>query len=154
MINTRLSIFKTLQKKLKKASKHGDLDPAGFKNILYAVILNDMKEWSEYIPNMDSKKLVDILNRFLFEHKEFTLERFIADNDLYKNVNTPQDNTTWSRIWDIEDVKVLKKENVIGKKTFRINSDDENITFFGTIHPEVNGKELTMELHDQTLFQQ
>lgn len=98
MINTRLSIFKTLEKLFKRLTKQADLNPEGFKTVLYAVILNDVKEWSEYFPDENYKKIVTILNDYILCNKIFMIDRFIDSPDLYVNTNTPQDNTTWREI--------------------------------------------------------
>ncbi len=98
MINTRISIFKTLEKLFKRLTKQADLNPKGFKTVLYAVILNDVKEWSEYLPDDNYKKIVDILNDYILCNKVFNVDRFIDTPDLYVNTNTPQDNTTWREI--------------------------------------------------------
>lgn len=106
MINTRISIFESIRNKIKQLKKHGGQETDGFKTIFYAVILNDMKEWAEYVPDEENrKKIVDILNRYILEHKDFQIERFVDEPDLYKNVNLPQDNTTWRRIWDNKNYK-------------------------------------------------
>ena len=109
MINTRISIFKSLKKAFRELSKHAKLNPSGFRNIMYAVILNDMKEWSEYIPTDDRDKIVEILNDYILEHKDFMIERFVEDPTMYRNVNTPQDNTTWSNVQDNANVKIITK---------------------------------------------
>ena len=70
MINTRLSIFKTLIKALDDLCKRARINTEGFRNILLAVIINDMKEWSEYRnpknrTSEDSEKLNQILTDFI-----------------------------------------------------------------------------------------
>lgn len=157
MINTRFSIFKSLMRKLKGLTKYGKTDPSGFKTILYGIILNDMKEWSEYIPDGNSEKLVKILNEYILNHKDFQIERFIDNPELYKNVNTPQDNTTWRRIWDNKDYKVgdlNDHDKKYGSPTFRINGT--SLIFY----PKANATydvdasaTLNVQLHDKTLFE-
>jgi len=66
---------------------------------MIAVILNDLKEWSEYIPKDDPNMIVDILENYLMD-KCFILDHMPVDQFAYVNVNTPQTNTTWQRIWD------------------------------------------------------
>jgi len=55
MIHTRLTIYKTLSKRIKELIKHAKYEKLDFKHILYAVILNDMKEWEEYIGEKEPK---------------------------------------------------------------------------------------------------
>ena len=111
MINTRLSIFKTLIKALDDLCKRARINTEGFRNILLAVIINDMKEWSEYRTSKDSEKLDSILTDFIISHKEFKIERFIEDYARYRNVNIAQNNKDWSRIWDNQYAKYI--DNVI-----------------------------------------
>ena len=111
MINTRLSIFKTLLKALDDLCKRAKINTEGFRNILLAVIINDMKEWSEYRNSKDSEKLDSILTDFIISHKEFKIERFIEDYSRYRNVNIVQNNKDWSRIWDNQYAKYI--DNVI-----------------------------------------
>ena len=111
MINTRLSIFKTLIKALDDLCKRAKINTEGFRNILLAVIINDMKEWSEYRTSKDSEKLDSILTDFIISHKDFKIERFIEDYSRYRNVNIAQNNKDWSRIWDNQYAKYI--DNVI-----------------------------------------
>lgn len=111
MINTRLSIFKTLLKALDDLCKRAKINTEGFRNILLAVIINDMKEWSEYRTSKDSEKLNSILTDFIISHKEFKIERFIEDYARYRNVNIAQNNKEWNRIWDNQYAKYI--DNVI-----------------------------------------
>ena len=111
MINTRLSIFKTLIKALDDLCKRAKINTEGFRNILLAVIINDMKEWSEYRTSKDSEKLDSILTDFIISHKEFKIERFIEDYNIYRNVNTKQGNKDWSRVCDNQYDKYI--DNVI-----------------------------------------
>ena len=116
MINTRLSIFKTLIKALDDLCKRARINTEGFRNILLAVIINDMKEWAEYRTpknrtSEDSEKLNQILTDFIISHKEFKIERFIEDYNRYRNVNIAQNNKDWSRIWDNQYAKYI--DNVI-----------------------------------------
>ena len=116
MINTRLSIFKTLIKALDDLCKRAKINTEGFRNILLAVIINDMKEWAEYRTpknktSEDGEKLNQILTDFIISHKEFKIERFIEDYSRYRNVNIAQNNKDWSRIWDNQYAKYI--DNVI-----------------------------------------
>ena len=116
MINTRLSIFKTLIKALDDLCKRARINTEGFRNILLAVIINDMKEWAEYRTpknktSEDGEKLNQILTDFIISHKEFKIERFIEDHARYRNVNIVQNNKDWSRIWDNQYAKYI--DNVI-----------------------------------------
>ena len=109
MINTRLSIFTTLNKALDDLFKRARINTEGFRDILLAVIMNDLKQWAEYIPSGDSEKLNDLLTEYIISHKNFKIERFIEDECRYRNVNTEQDNTDWNRIWDNYYSKYINK---------------------------------------------
>ena len=99
MIQTRGTIFKTLKKRIRELTKHAQLAPEQFRKIMLAVILNDLKEWSEYIPNKDSDKIVKLLEEFLLTNC-FIIDRIPINESAYINVNTPQTNNTWHRVWD------------------------------------------------------
>lgn len=95
MINTRGSIYKTLMKNLRELTKHAQNNHKEFKKILIAIILNDLKEWAEYIPKEgDSEKLVELLDNYIINNC-FIIDRFPMDSETYINVNTPQTNNTW-----------------------------------------------------------
>ena len=100
MINTRRTIFQTLKKRIRELTKHAQLAPQEFKKIMLAVIVNDLKEWSEYIPKDDPNAIVNLLNNYLLNNC-FIIDRMPNEDSLaYVNVNTPQTNDTWKRIWD------------------------------------------------------
>ena len=112
MINTRLSIYKTLLRALDDLCKRARINTEGFRNILLAVIINDMKEWAEYRTpknktSEDGEKLNQILTDFIISHKDFKIERFIEDYNRYRNVNTAQENKDWSRVWDNQYAKYI-----------------------------------------------
>lgn len=111
MINTRVSIFKTLHKRIRELTKHGQLQSKDFKKIMMAVILNDMKEWSEYIPQEDTDRIVELLNNIIISN-DFIIDRIADDPMAYLNVNTPQTNTTWQRVWDRKSSQYAKPERV------------------------------------------
>lgn len=114
MIHTRDTIYTTLKKLLNKLTKLAQYNPKVFKNVIYAVIINDLKEWSEYVPTYDSNYLVDLLERYMLYHSEFDIKKFI-DSNYYVNVNTPQDNTTWYKIPDLEQDSIDKIKPIIDK---------------------------------------
>lgn len=99
MIHTRLSIYQTLVSRITALRKRAEYDPKEFKKILFAVILNDLKEWSEYIPTKDGSAIVAMLDEYLINNG-FKIERLPVGQLDYVNVNTPQTNNTWARIWD------------------------------------------------------
>ena len=110
MIHTRKTIFKTLQKRIRELTKHAN--PEEFKKILLAVILNDLKEWSEYIPKDNPFIIEDLLNNLLRDNC-FIIERINnISHASYVNVNTPQTNNTWQRVWDRQSSKTSIPDKV------------------------------------------
>lgn len=99
MINTRRTIFQTLKKRIRELTKHAQLAPQEFKKIILAVIVNDLKEWSEYIPKDDPNAIVNLLDNYLLNNC-FIIDRMPINERDYVNVNTPQTNNTWHRVWD------------------------------------------------------
>lgn len=116
MINTRKTIFQTLKKRIRELTKHAQLAPQEFKKIMLAVILNDMKEWSEYIPKDNPKMIVNLLENYLMNNC-FIIDRMQNENSLaYVNVNTPQTNNTWARVWDRQSSDIYQPEEIAKSK--------------------------------------
>lgn len=84
-------------------------DPKAFKNILKVVMLDDIIEWSASVLGMSSElseiqsKLRDLQTQFILCNSAFS-KQYIDSQTAYVNVNTPQSNSTWKRVWDSEQV--------------------------------------------------
>lgn len=84
-------------------------DPKAFKDILKIIILDDIIEWSNSASGMQSdlkkmqQKLRDLQIQFILCNSAFS-KQYIDSETAYVNVNTPQSNSTWKRVWDSEQV--------------------------------------------------
>ena len=82
-------------------------DPKAFKDILKIIILDDIIEWSNSASGMQSdlkkmqQKLRDLQTQFILCNPAFS-KQYIDSELAYVNVNTPQSNSTWKRVWDSE----------------------------------------------------
>lgn len=87
-------------------------DPKAFKNILKVVMLDDIIEWSASVLGMSpdlseiQQKLRDLQTQFILCSPAFS-KQYIDSETAYVNVNTPQSNSTWKRVWDSQNVMTL-----------------------------------------------
>jgi hypothetical protein len=77
------------------------------------IIVNDLIEWAEVLEDATKKEalLVKLRNQFLrcYKQKLKICQTYNTDNDLiYSNVNTPQGNYDWDRIWDNPNAIILQ----------------------------------------------
>lgn len=105
MIDVKNTIFETIKDKIQKMRFLGQYDPITFKHILYLVLLDDIYDWSNYLDESQSiqKRLQELRTQFILDHGEFVV-KMTSPNNFYINVNTPQTNHTWKRVWDAPDV--------------------------------------------------
>lgn len=82
-------------------------NPKAFKDILKVVMLDDIIEWSASVLGMSpdlsriQQKLKDLQMQFILCNSAFS-KQYIDSETAYVNVNTPQSNSTWKRVWDSE----------------------------------------------------
>lgn len=95
-------------------------DPKAFKDILKIVILDDIIEWSNSASGMQSdlkkmqQKLRDLQIQFILCNSAFS-KQYIDSETAYVNVNTPQSNSTWKRVWDSEQaITFIEGSKLIG----------------------------------------
>lgn len=100
MINIKCTIFENLKNAFYKLRFLGKNNTAFFKKILFLIVLDDMYDWSACLDEHQSvqKRLQELRTRYLMCNRE--LEICSNPNDYYVNVNTPQSNYTWKRVWD------------------------------------------------------
>lgn len=109
MINVKDTIYSTIKDRVDKLRFLAVNDAKAFKKILYLIIMDDVYDWSSYIGG--SQEVQDIIQHlrydFIRHNEEFLIERDI-DASMYVNVNTPQTNNTWKRVWDDPNVILVK----------------------------------------------
>lgn len=101
MIDIKATIFETIKDRFKKLRFLGQDNPKAFKKILYLIVLDDIYDWSNYLDDAQwvQKKLQSLRSDFVLKNKEFIVKT-TSPNNYYVNVNTPQTNSTWKRVWD------------------------------------------------------
>lgn len=100
-------------------------DQKAFKDILKVVMLDDIIEWSNSVSGMRTdlkkmqQKLRDLQIQFILCNSVFS-KQYIDSETAYVNVNTPQSNSTWKRVWDSEQVITFME----GSKLIGCNEED------------------------------
>lgn len=105
MIDVKSTILETIKDKIKKLRFLGKNDTIAFKKILSLIVLDDLYEWSNYLDDSQAvqKKLQDLRVNYILCQKDFNIQYFPQEN-FYVNVNTPQTNYTWVRMFDSKDL--------------------------------------------------
>ena len=108
MINVKATIFNTLKTAFDKMRLLGINDTSLLKKIMFLTVLDDIYDWSDYLDDKQSiqKRLQELRTNFILCNPEFDVCRFPFDQH-YVNVNTPQTNYTWKRVWDSPEVIVI-----------------------------------------------
>lgn len=113
MINIKSSILGNIKKAFRRLRRYGDNNYKLFKKILSLIIIDDLFEWSFYLDDKQAiqKKLQEMRIKYLTCNKDLEICRDEIIDQLYINVNTPQTNYTWNRVWD--DSNAIVVQNVI-----------------------------------------
>lgn len=105
MIDVKATILETIKDKFNRLRFLGDNDPKGLKKILALIVLDDLYEWSDYLdaPQAVQKKIQEMRTNYILCQRDFKIEH-TPQEGYYINVNTPQTNYTWKRVWDAPDL--------------------------------------------------
>lgn len=124
MIDIKKTILETIKNKIKKLRFLGKNDTKGFKKILSLIILDDLFEWSNYLdaPQSIQKKLQDMRNKYILCQRDFII-KYGEPSTAYVNVNTPQTNDTWKRVWDSKNLFDPEKFEYINLSTTTVSQD-------------------------------
>lgn len=116
MIDVKRTIFRNLKKGMDKLRLLANNDTKLFKKILFLIVLDDMYDWSDYLdaPQPIQKRLQELRNNFILCNRDLDICRFPV-GDEYVNVNTPQTNNTWRRVWDDPKLKTIEDGSEISK---------------------------------------
>ena len=139
MIDVKNTIFETIKDKIQKMRFLGQYDPITFKHILYLVLLDDIYDWSNYLDESQSiqKRLQELRTQFILDHGEFVV-KMTSPNNFYVNVNTPQTNHTWKRVWYAPDIVTIESveqelESTVNAHPFTPDPTcPVSLTYFGT----------------------
>lgn len=127
MIDVEQTLLDTIIAQVNELRFHAHDDPNCWKKIIYLTILNDLYDWSYYredkveIQNKLKQLRIDFILKnpmFGIVHKPYS--------GVYTNVNTPQNNDTWKRVWD--NINVIYAENVELSRSIDYN-DPENLKY-------------------------
>lgn len=94
-------------------------NPKAFKDILKVMMLDDIIEWSASVLGMSpdlreiQQKLKDLQTQFILCNSAFS-KQYMDSETAYVNVNTPQSNDTWKRVWDSKKVLQLPERIMVG----------------------------------------
>lgn len=105
MLNIDCTLLKSIEYQIKKSSVLATFNMEVFKKILSIIILSDIIEWAEKIEPESSTEvqLVQLRNKLVMCYEQYlNICRTYTDpiEETYTNVNTPQTNYDWDRIWD------------------------------------------------------
>ena len=115
MIDVKKTITSSIKDRIDKLRKLGENNINAFKKILYLIVLDDVYDWSGYLdaPQKVQRQLKEARIQFILNNPELIMEReqevyenalgesiIIKHRQPYVNVNTPQTNDTWKRVWD------------------------------------------------------
>lgn len=110
MIDHLQTLYKSVTDQLKDMRKRANWNKTEMKHIMLMIILSDLIEWSNAITKADPK-WYKIREKYMMEHPEFSIVRTLTPyhDKLYTNVNTPQSDEFWDRVWDHYDAILTKK---------------------------------------------
>lgn len=129
-----------------------DNDTAAFKKVMYVVILKDLAEWSKFMGNdCTYKQLIKKIDEYILRNPEFIIDR-TSNTSAYVNVNTPQTNITWQRVWDDPSVIYNREyEKPINPKDYSYTEDPTckpSIVYFDSLdeigEPKVDRSKLSV----------
>lgn len=110
MIDPLKTLYKSVTAQLKDLRKRAVWNKKEMRHIMLMIILTDLIEWSNSITKADPK-WYKIREEYLMNHPEFLVQRVLTkyEDELYTNVNTPQSDEFWDRIWDQRFAIITKK---------------------------------------------
>lgn len=125
MIDVKGTIYKNINQKIDRLRILADNDTVGFKKLLRLIIIDDLSDWANYLgaPEEIQKKLQECKKQFIHNNPELCVIYNNSEMCDYVNVNLPQTNNTWKRIWD-------SKKACIIDDFKRINSTAERPSSF------------------------
>ena len=114
MINVKKTIYNNLNRGMDRLRLLADNNTKLFKKILSLIVLDDVYDWSEYLDDKQAiqKKLRELRTNFILCNQDLEVCRMPVGRE-YVNVNTPQSDDTWNRVWDNKDVVTVGEELVV-----------------------------------------
>lgn len=115
MIDVRATILSTIVDKVDRLRKLADNNTLAFRKVLTAAIIGELVEWAEFIEDCDEtkEKLKSLQIQYIQNNKEFLI-KYCPNQLFYANVNIPQTNFSFRRVWDSQDLKVISNVTETG----------------------------------------
>lgn len=101
MIDVKGTIYKSINDVFGMLRYQAKDDPKAFRSILEVSMVDYMLHWASGMlePQENLQKLVDLRHDLLMCNSALKLQH-IDNSTAYVNVNTPQSNADWKRVWD------------------------------------------------------
>jgi hypothetical protein len=101
MIDVKSTIYKSINDAFGKLRYQAKDDPKVFRLILEVSMVDYMLHWAAGMlePQENLQKLVELRHDLLMCNSALKLQH-IDNSTAYVNVNTPQSNADWKRVWD------------------------------------------------------
>lgn len=122
MIDVKGTIYKSINDAFGMLRYQAKDDPKAFRSILEVSMVDYMLHWASGLlePQENLQKLVDLRHDLLMCNSAFKLQH-LDNSTAYVNVNTPQSNADWKRVWDAHNVLSPEKDT-----TFTAICRDDN----------------------------
>lgn len=105
MIDVKGTIYKSINDAFGMLRYQAKDDPKAFRSILEVSMVDYMLHWASGLlePQEHLQKLVDLRHDLLMCNPALKLQH-LDNSTAYVNVNTPQSNADWKRVWDAHNV--------------------------------------------------
>lgn len=105
MIDVKGTIYKSIVNAFGMLRYQAKDDPKAFRSILEVSMVDYMLHWASGLlePQENLQKLVDLRHDLLMCSPALKLQH-LDNSTAYVNVNTPQSNADWKRVWDAHNV--------------------------------------------------
>ena len=105
MIDVKGTIYKSINDAFGMLRYQAKDDPKAFRSILEVSMVDYMLHWASGLlePQEHLQKLVDLRHDLLMCNPALKLQH-LDNSTAYVNVNTPQSNADWKRVWDAPNV--------------------------------------------------
>jgi hypothetical protein len=105
MIDVKSTVYKSINDAFGKLRYQAKDDPKAFRSMLEVSIVDYMLHWASGMlePQAHLQKLVDLRHDLLMCNPALRIQH-IDSTTAYVNVNTPQSNDDWKRVWDSQNI--------------------------------------------------
>ncbi len=116
MIDVKGTIYKSINDAFGMLRYQAKDDPKAFRSILEVSMVDYMLHWASGMlePQEHLQKLVDLRHDLLMCNPALKLQH-LDNSTAYVNVNTPQSNADWKRVWDAPNVLSTEDDEVFIK---------------------------------------